>query len=437
MSYLGLHNPSASSTPVPDRFLSEWMLCASGTYVKVYLYFLYLSRHGSIGQSSKDAARVLYMTESDILEAIHYWEEKGALAVDHSGDTEVLVFPELSLPVPSPRDPEHDPSRRGTTAVRPSASAAGPVSMTNSVPAANAIPTTDSVPVQNLTADSDLDPDSSTALVYSDEALLSESLHSETISAETANTEPTNTVTAKVIHIDQPPVYLPVELAQYRKDPAVQHLFALAEKCLARPLSNPVASALYSFYDYYKLPIDVVEYLIQYCTGNGQRSINYLEAVARDWSENKIDTVDKAEFQVRRFDIYRPYLREMGISRYPTDQDARVFSEWEEKYHLSQEMILEACRRAKGNAAEKNILKYTEGILKNWHNKGIKTRAQILADDQLHAKAAESQAAVRKAAASRPSRTRKNMTYYHDQNSTVDYDALGRELAVNSGYPKK
>lgn len=394
MSYLGLHSPSDSTTPVSDRFLSEWMPSASGTYVKVYLYFLYLSRHGSMGQSTKDAARVLLMTESDILEAVHYWEEKGALAVDRSGDTDILVFPDLSLPVLSPDGPKQDPSGRPADTSRSYDVSAEDDSALELEPD----PVQDSAPAQDTAPDDSM---------------------------------------AKVIHIAQPPVYLPVELAQYRKDPAVRHLFALAEKCLARPLSNPVASTLYSFYDYYKLPIDVVEYLIQYCTGNGQRSLNYLEAVARDWSENKIDTVDKAEFQTRRYDIYRPYLREMGISRYPTDKDAERFAEWEEKYHFTQEMILEACRRAKGNASERGLLKYTEGILRNWYSKGIKTRAQILADDQLHAKDTENQAAARKAAAARPSRTRKNMTYYHDQNSTVDYDALGHELAVNSGYPKK
>ena len=71
-------SPFSSYTPVSDTFLTQYMPSANGTYVKVYLYFLHPSlslRYATLTTTA--AASTLHMIESDVLEALRYWENCG------------------------------------------------------------------------------------------------------------------------------------------------------------------------------------------------------------------------------------------------------------------------------------------------------------------------------------------------------------------------
>ncbi len=66
-------------TPVENLFIEEYMLRASGDFVKVYIYGLRLCYHPVEGATVPTIARALGMEEKTVLEAFIYWERVGVL----------------------------------------------------------------------------------------------------------------------------------------------------------------------------------------------------------------------------------------------------------------------------------------------------------------------------------------------------------------------
>ncbi len=73
---------SASSfTGVENSFINEYLPSASGEYVKVYLYGLFLCQNPSIDKSLPDIAEHLTLSEQTVLDALIYWEDFGAVTI--------------------------------------------------------------------------------------------------------------------------------------------------------------------------------------------------------------------------------------------------------------------------------------------------------------------------------------------------------------------
>ncbi len=73
---------SASSfTGVENAFINEYLPSASGDYVKVYLYGLFLCQNPTIEKSLSDIADYLSLTQEKVMEAFAYWEDFGAVSI--------------------------------------------------------------------------------------------------------------------------------------------------------------------------------------------------------------------------------------------------------------------------------------------------------------------------------------------------------------------
>lgn len=73
-----------SSTEIPDVFFTEYLSCANGDYVKVYLYILFLSKYDK-DIKINDLSKKLALPLKVIQEAFKYWEEAGVLIKKHTG----------------------------------------------------------------------------------------------------------------------------------------------------------------------------------------------------------------------------------------------------------------------------------------------------------------------------------------------------------------
>ncbi len=369
-----------ASIPVAESFFTRWMPAANGSYVKVYLHLLYLSVRGGGSFSSRQAADRLYMSESEVLEALRYWEEKGLLRVQKNDENVSLS---LCLPADEP---------------------------TSSVPEAAPLPVSAASSVISVRG---LQGDAPSVSVPAD--------------TEPAVSKPVPAPDAPVV-VETRPSYSPSELAVYSRDPQVAGLFRHAAELKASPLSLSWQSSLYSLYDYYRLPIEVLDYLLDYCAANKKLSANYLEAVARNWADQEIDTVEKADAYVKRMDVYVPYLRAMGITnRYPSAKDAEIFFQWDDKYHFPGELYLEACRKSKGKG---DPFTYADKILDRWYRSGVHTLAAVRAEDKAHREEAENKQKSASAAATDSGR-KKNFFNDYTHGPQVDYDALERRLTEN------
>lgn len=77
-----LKNSANDFTPVNNVFIDKYMLKARGEFVKVYILLLKYSMSGEPGISSSILAAKLNLLESDIMNALSYWNEEGVLKLN-------------------------------------------------------------------------------------------------------------------------------------------------------------------------------------------------------------------------------------------------------------------------------------------------------------------------------------------------------------------
>ena len=133
---------------------------------------------------------------------------------------------------------------------------------------------------------------------------------------------------------------------------------------------------------------DLIEYLIEYCVENNHKSIHYIKKVALSWHEQNITTVAQAKSTSALYNknCYL-VLNAFGIKgRAPAASEIAYIKRWNEEYCFSPDLILEACNRTM-DTIHKPDFKYTESILKRWHDKGVRSKKDIEALDEAHQKA--------------------------------------------------
>jgi len=116
--------------------------------------------------------------------------------------------------------------------------------------------------------------------------------------------------------------------------------------------------------------------------------VNYLETVAEGFytagvrDHIEADTYIKESAQKRK--SYYQIFKYLGIGRNPMVSERKMMDTWFFDYGFSMEIIVQALSRT-----NKPNLKYIDGILKNWHEKGFKTLEDIKADKPKPRKAAK------------------------------------------------
>ncbi len=75
-----------SSTEIPDVFFTEYLPEASGNFIKVYFYMLFLSKYNKEIKIN-DLSKTLALDFPTVQDAIKFWEEKGILVKNPDGYT--------------------------------------------------------------------------------------------------------------------------------------------------------------------------------------------------------------------------------------------------------------------------------------------------------------------------------------------------------------
>ncbi len=93
----------AGMTLIPDSFIDRHLPDAPGDYVKVYLYLLSLTHRSEVEISLEALAAFFSCEETDILDALEYWEERGLCRVSRvKGEIARLeLMPEAKSNIPS------------------------------------------------------------------------------------------------------------------------------------------------------------------------------------------------------------------------------------------------------------------------------------------------------------------------------------------------
>ena len=73
-----------SNTELPDVFFTEYLSQANGSYIKIYLYIVFLSKYGK-DVKVNDLSKKLNIDFKTIQEGIKYWEDLGVITKKNTG----------------------------------------------------------------------------------------------------------------------------------------------------------------------------------------------------------------------------------------------------------------------------------------------------------------------------------------------------------------
>lgn len=197
--------------------------------------------------------------------------------------------------------------------------------------------------------------------------------------------------TVKAITVTERPNYNAKELELYKVNSSeVEKLFKHAEKTLGLVKYTDL-NMLFGLYDWLRMPVDVIEFLLSYCANKGIRSLNYIESVALDWHENGITTVSGAqEYSSVFYGEYRIILEAMGQRiDYPTPIIKKHIDKWRKEWNVPVTLIVEACERSEGIQMVKSRLKHMNTAIESWYKAGITNLTMLQSADEKFAKTKE------------------------------------------------
>lgn len=204
----------------------------------------------------------------------------------------------------------------------------------------------------------------------------------EEIAVSTAEEQPT-----VHINLSTKPQYTMDEMSGFMSANPYRDLIYVTGRYLGKNLNQNDLGTLISFHDWLALPFDVIEWLIEYCATNDHRNMRYIEKIAIGWSDNAINTLEKAKSYTETFNKkYYGIKKALGFSnRNPVPFEIKVMDKWLNDYRFDLEIILEACDRTMKQAPNGSF-QYADKILSEWHGKNVHTLQDIQLLDEQHTK---------------------------------------------------
>ena len=359
-------SPLADVTLISNLFLDKYMLKANGEYVKVYLYILRCSTIPGADLSVDSIADALELTGADVTRALRYWEQAGILGLELSKNSIIsrIVIKDLRNDLPI------------TFKLVPEINAASTIASSTASPFK-----VDKQPVIN------------NSITYEDTTL----------------------------DVPKQRQFTTSELATLTSNEDIKELLYISQTYLGKTFSSTETNTILYFYDGLGFPVDLIEYLIEYCVSNGHKAMKYIEKVALNWAKENITTVDmaKAKMASVKGNSY-PIMKAFGLSGRNLAQTEQEFViKWTDEYGFSLDMILDACNRTI-NTIHQPSFQYADSILQRWLKNGVKTLADIKTLDAIHETKAKETVTSKPAA--------KNSFNNFSTQRDYDYAALERDL---------
>lgn len=146
-----------------------------------------------------------------------------------------------------------------------------------------------------------------------------------------------------------------------------------AESYLGKLLSISEIKTLYSLHDWLRLPLEVIEILLAYCSENGHRSMRYIEKVAISWVDDGVNDAASALNHIKDYsNVYMRIMRALGIGgKQPVAKQKEYMKSWTGSMPL--DLILYGCEKTALIVTNGNPFPYADKIFSNWIKDGIDT----------------------------------------------------------------
>ncbi|MGN0361664.1 MAG: DnaD domain protein [Bilifractor sp.] len=215
----------------------------------------------------------------------------------------------------------------------------------------------------------------------------------------------------------------------------VQQILFFTEQYIGHPLSATDMRRILYFYDVLHFPIDLIDYLVEYCVSRGGRNMNYIEKVGLAWKDEGLLSVQAAkEYSHTWRDRYFAIFRAFGIrNRNPIPDEIKVMDKWLKDYQMPQELIREAASRTIRQTGQPSF-SYADKILSDWHRSGVHSIEDIeKLDVQYRQKKAPNGSSSGFAQDHSSRNAEKSSTRFNENfhQREYDYDRLEQELLLN------
>jgi len=144
------------------------------------------------------------------------------------------------------------------------------------------------------------------------------------------------------------PSYKTEEITRNLNDnPRLSGMYKMVSQIMGKNLSTSDIELLYSFYDFYALPVEVIIVLIEYFVSKGKRSLKYIEKEVAKWANAGVDSVRKAKNYIKKREEFLSYAYRVraiaGISeRKLTERELSYINKWQNEYKATEEDVKKA-----------------------------------------------------------------------------------------------
>ena len=152
----------------------------------------------------------------------------------------------------------------------------------------------------------------------------------------------------KKLACDYKPSYKREEIARNLNDnPRLSGMYKMVSQILGKTLSTSDIELLYSFHDFYALPVEVIVVLIEYFVSKGKRSMRFMEKEVAKWANAGVDSVRKAKNYIKKREDFLSYAGRVksvcGIAeRKLTEREVTFINGWQNEYKSTEEDIKKA-----------------------------------------------------------------------------------------------
>lgn len=184
----------------------------------------------------------------------------------------------------------------------------------------------------------------------------------------------------------QPKTITPQELIDANQIPLINKMFNQIDFIMRRPTATTEKQRILSWIENYNMNPDVIEKAFSYgVERKGQRNINYIEGIVRNWYDSGLTNMDAViehfKTQDEKYYRYQRVLRALGMgNRAPSENEMKIIDKWFDEYKFSMEMVLKGCENS-SKTANPN-LNYIDSILESWYKKNIETIEEIAEKDK-------------------------------------------------------
>ena len=168
-----------------------------------------------------------------------------------------------------------------------------------------------------------------------------------------------------------------------RESRELQSLVNEAQRVLGRTISSAEQSIIINMVNYYGLKPEVVLMILEYYRNEKQKGMSisfaYINAMAKNWSDEGINSIGEAEEKLQEIErgnrVWNEIVAITGIRhRKPTVKQREMVLSWFSDFDIT--MITIAADIMKENIPEPK-LSYINSILKKWKKSNIKTPADV------------------------------------------------------------